>query len=289
MQEQSLFDLMRRRRSMMASKGKRVVDYLLSNTREAAFLSIGDVAQQLQVSKAQLVRVARMLGFDGYSSLKTALQEAVLEQVNPVAMLNRISRESNESLITRIYETEAANLKDTWAQLREDHLKRWCELIPQARNLYCAGWGISSISAECLYSRLRELGLPGHQMRNDCLTLIEQARALRQGDLLIAFDLPGYSLRLTEAVERAQAGGAGVVTVTDSAAAPICRNADLSFYVSDTSPTFGSSLLSSVFLVHLLTSTLSVSMGTAARTALAEQAEVLSDDRVYHPAFGLRY
>lgn len=289
MHEQSLFDLMRQRRSEMATKGRRVIDFLLSNPRQAALMSISDVAQTLDVSKAQLVRVARMLDFAGYSALKSALQAALLEQVNPVAMLNRVSNESSTSLIARIYETEAVNLKDTWGQINDDDLVRWCELAKGASNIYCAGWGISSISAECLYSRLRELGLRGFQLRNDCLTLIEQARALQADDLLVAFDLPSYSLRLTEAVERARIAGARVVTITDSRAAPICKDADLSFYVADTSPTFGSSLLSSVFLVHILTSVLSVSLGDKAKAALAEQAEVLNDPRVYHPAFGLRY
>ena len=75
----------------MPKKARRVVDYLLSNMREAAFKSIGEVAEELHVSKAQLVRVSRMLGFEGYAQLKGALQEAILEQVNPAAMLARVT------------------------------------------------------------------------------------------------------------------------------------------------------------------------------------------------------
>jgi DNA-binding MurR/RpiR family transcriptional regulator len=51
-----------------------VAEYLLTNSSEVAFRSISDVADKLSVSKAQLVRVARMLGFDGYSSLKDVLK-----------------------------------------------------------------------------------------------------------------------------------------------------------------------------------------------------------------------
>ena len=81
----------------------------------------------------------------------------------------------------------------------------------------------------------------------------------------------------------------GVVTLTDSPAAPICANATLSFYVSDHSPTFGSSLLGPMFAVHVLTSILAQEMGSEGKRALEEQKEALCDGRVYYPAFGLRY
>ena len=62
----------------MPKKARRVVEYLLSNMREASFRSIGEVATALQVSKAQLVRVAQMLGFSGYAELKSFLQNSIL-------------------------------------------------------------------------------------------------------------------------------------------------------------------------------------------------------------------
>lgn len=273
----------------MPHKARRVVEYLLSHMREAAFLSISDVADQLQVSKAQLVRVSRMLGFTGYADLKNAFQEVVLEQVNPAAMLNRAMGENEDTLAARIYQMEQANLEDTWKRLRSDDIKKFAQYVMASQNTFCAGWGISAMMAECLYSRLRELGLRGFLLRPDCLTLIEQVRCVAKGDVIIAFDLPSYALLLTEAIERARESGATVISVTDSPAAPICRFADLSFFVSDSSPTFGSSLVGPLFLIHLLTSALSVEMGDKAKKALEEQTQCLHDERVYHPVFGLRY
>ncbi len=73
MEAGQLQELLREKVQGMPKKARRVVEYLLMNMREAAFRSIGDVADDLGVSKAQLVRVSRMLGFDGYSQLKDAL------------------------------------------------------------------------------------------------------------------------------------------------------------------------------------------------------------------------
>ena len=74
MESNKLQDLLRSNLDAMPNKARRVVEYLLTHMREAAFVSIGDVADELNVSKAQLVRVARMLGFEGYADLKDALK-----------------------------------------------------------------------------------------------------------------------------------------------------------------------------------------------------------------------
>ena len=83
--------------------------------------------------------------------------------------------------------------------------------------------------------------------------------------------------------------GATVVTLTDSPAAPVCKFANLSFYVSDASPTFGSSLIGPFFLIHVLTSALAVNLGDKAKDALKDQEKGLHDERIYYPTFGLRY
>jgi len=283
-----LQELLREKMQGMPRKARRVVEYLLMNMREAAFRSIGDVADELGVSKAQLVRVSRMLGFDGYSQLKDALKSAVLGQVNPAAMLARVL-DNRQDLPVTIHRLEHANLDDTWTQIKPDDVSLFCSKIQEAEAVYCAGWGISSLVAESLFIRLRTMGLRAVLMTRSGMTLQEQARAVKRGDLVVVCELPSFVIEVTEAVEIAKRNGAGIATITDSPAAPICRFSDLSFFVSATSPMFGSSIIGPLFLVHILTSVLAVNMGDPARMALEEQAQFLHDERIFHPVFGLKY
>jgi len=71
MDSTQLQNLLMERAHTMPNKARRVAEYLLANMREASFRSIGDIAEELKVSKAQLVRVAQMLGFSGYAELKS--------------------------------------------------------------------------------------------------------------------------------------------------------------------------------------------------------------------------
>lgn len=280
--------LLRAKMEGMPNKARRVIEYLLSNTREAAFLSIGEVADNLKVSKAQLVRVSRMLGFKGYADLKAALKSAVLEQVNPAAVLAKTMKD-NKDLPETIYRIEHANLDDTWKQITPDNVSRFCQMIKEATNIYCVGWGISALVAESLYTRLMELGLKGVLVKRGSVALIEQARAITKNDLVIVCELPSYVIEVTESIGKVHENGASVITMTDSPAAPVCQYAELSMYVSDKSPTFGSSILGPLFLVHVLTSILAVDMGEQAKAALKDQAEGLHDERVYYPSYDLRY
>jgi DNA-binding MurR/RpiR family transcriptional regulator len=272
----------------MPNKARRVTEYLLSNMREAAFKSIGDVADELRVSKAQLVRVARVLGFSGYSELKDCLQQAILEQVNPAAMLTKAVG-MREELPQKILQTEHANIEDTWTQVDIGRIDSFCHMVEAAKSTALLGWGISSLVMELAFTRFCVMGLPTALLKRGSLSLVEQARSLQEGSLILVCEMPSYSIDVTEAVAEGVARGAKVITITDSPAAPVCRYSDLSFFVSAASPTFGSSVIGPVFLIHLLTSALVVHLGDAAREALEQQAEYLHDERFYHPIFGLKY
>lgn len=288
METDQLQELLREKMQGMPNKARRVVEYLLSNMREAAFRSIGDVADELGVSKAQLVRVSRMLDFDGYSQLKDALKFAVLEQVNPAAMLARVL-ENGQNLPTTIHRLEHANLDDTWSQIQPENVSSFCSMLQEAESVYCVGWGISSMVAESLFIRLRTMGIRAILMTRSGMTLQEQARSIGEKDIVVVCELPSFVIEVTESVEISKRNGARVITITDSPAAPICRFSDLRFFASAASPMFGSSIIGPMFLVHILTSVLAVNMGEDAKTAMEEQAVFLHDERIFHPIFGLKY
>ncbi|MDR0653352.1 MAG: MurR/RpiR family transcriptional regulator [Synergistaceae bacterium] len=288
MEGSDLQNTMLRKLPGLPNKARRVTAYLLSNMRQAAFKSIGEVADELQVSKAQLVRVARVLGFEGYSELKTCLQKTILEQVNPAALLVKAA-DMKDELPSKILQVEHANVEDTWTQTDMTKVTEFCRIVENSKLNAFVGWGISAIVMELAYMRFCVMGLPSVFMKRGSLSIIEQMRGVSGDSLIMVCEMPSYAVDVTEAVAEGHARGAKIITITDSPAAPVCRYATLSFFVSATSPTFGSSIIGPVFLVNLLTSSLVVHMGESAREALEKQALYLHDERFFHPIFGLKY
>jgi len=286
MNAQELQTAIRERMDTFPAKTRRVVEYLLTNSSEVAFHSISEVAEKLSVSKAQLVRVARTLGFDGYASLKDVLKKDLLEQVSPSAIAEKIH---DTDISRKLCRLEHANLDETLHNLTPETIVKFCEAAKRASMVYCMGWGISALVAEWFYTRFTELGLKAVLTRRGSVSLIEQVRAVEETDMLVVCELPSYVIEVTEAVEKTSKKGAFIVTMTDSPAAPICRHSSLPVYVGDTSPTFGSSLIGPMFGVHVLTSALAFNLGEEGQAALEVQKEGLNDERVYYPAYGLRY
>lgn len=284
-----LEERIRERMNTFPAKTRRVAEYILGNSSEIAFHSISETASKLSVSRAQLVRVSRMLGFSGYADLKNTLKKELLSQVIPSSLNIRLGE--NTSIPSELCRLEQANLEETCKNITMESsaISEFCESVKRANAVYCMGWGISSMPAEWFYTRFSELGLKTILMRRGSLSLLEQARSIGEDDMLIVCELPSYVIEVTEAVEKIAEKQAFIVTVTDSPAAPVCTYSSLQFYVSDHSPLFGSSLIGSMFAVHALTSVLANEMGTEGQKALEAQKENLSDQRVYYPSYGLRY
>jgi DNA-binding MurR/RpiR family transcriptional regulator len=270
------------------AKTRRVAEYILGNSSEIAFHSISETAERLSVSRAQLVRVARMLGFSGYADLKNMLKRKLLAQVIPAAVNNS---GDDEDLCLKLSRLEHANLDETYRSIMLNHeaVSDFSNAAQEAEAIYCMGWGISSMPAEWLYTRISELGLKSILIRRGSLSIMEQARSIGENDMLVVFELPSYVIEVTEAVKLAAGRNACVVSITDSPAAPVCGHSRINFYVSDRSPLFGSSLVGSMFAVQVLTSFLARDMGRVGREALQEQKAILNDERIYYPSYYLRY
>ena len=286
MDARELQEFIREKIDTFPTKTRRVAEYFLTNSSEVAFYSISDVAKRLDVSKAQLVRVARMLGFDAYSDLKNVLKHSLLEQISTSSIADGFQ---NEDVPQNLCRLEHANIDATLQSLSSEAIVRFCEAVKKASTVYCMGWGISALVAEWFHTRFTELGLKTILVRRGSLSLLEQTRAIEGSDVLIVCELPSYVIEVTESVEKIYKKGAFVVTLTDSSAAPICRYSCLPLHVGDTSPTFGSSLIGPMFTVHVLTSVLAFNLGEAGQAALTAQKEGLHDERIYFPTYGLRY
>src|SRR5512143_566290 len=73
--------------SELTKSERHIADYLRKNQEESAFLSVGELAQRLDLSEATLVRFARSLGFDSYPAMREVLQENFRRRVTHSARL----------------------------------------------------------------------------------------------------------------------------------------------------------------------------------------------------------
>jgi len=110
----------------------------------------------------------------------------------------------------------------------KEKIDAFVELVKEANNIYCMGWDFFSRCGN-FYMRFRVMGLPGHMIKRGSLAMMEQVRGVKQGDMVIVCELPSYVVEVTEAVTKCASQKAKIMTITDTAAAPVCSVETLQF------------------------------------------------------------
>src|SRR6266545_4472834 len=76
-------------------KQKILIDFLHRNYQKVAFANITELARETKVSEATIVRLAHMLGVDGYPSLQRAVRKIVSEELTTLERM-QLSLDAHE-------------------------------------------------------------------------------------------------------------------------------------------------------------------------------------------------
>ena len=83
----------------LTAADQRLVQELLSNPTEGAFLSATNLAKRVGVHAAAAVRLARKLGFSGYPELRSQLQSQLIADSGPADRVrHRLAHIDNETI-----------------------------------------------------------------------------------------------------------------------------------------------------------------------------------------------
>jgi DNA-binding MurR/RpiR family transcriptional regulator len=206
---------------------RRIAHCLVQHAAEAPFLSSVEVAELAGVSQPSVTRFATALGFDGYPALRRRLRGGLPEPSDgPV----RRSRGAAANELQLAVQAEIENLRQMAALLSDpEPVARAARLLAASRPLLVLGLraaaaqaaGFAYFAAK-VHPDVRLLDEGGSMLADR----IEQAAAAGAGALL-CFALPRHPAELVGALSVAKNAGLSVVTIADSALAPVAALSDL--------------------------------------------------------------
>jgi len=247
-------DLERRiasRLSELTPNDLQVARHLVSELPHTAFGSAQEIADQLGVSKAAVVRCANRLGYQGFTELRKALRDYVNQQLeSPVELFQEHRRsleEDSAAVVAERLGQALQNLQELAASAKSERLDDIARRLARADRIVVAGerksWGLAVYAAHIL-RMLR----PGAEVwPTPSQPLPEMALDLSESDALMALTFRRYSNSVLRLARVAQEQGTWVLALTDSIVAPIvaasdetiiCPTEDVSFVDSMVSPTF---------------------------------------------------
>jgi len=208
---------------------RRIVDFFRRNMDEAAFLSAADVAQQLEVSEATMVRFARTLGFESYPALREALQENFRHRMIHSARLRGRLNDLREAgdIFERLVASEIDYLAEALHTLDRNALNAAVELLRTHRRVFVFGLGPSVSLVDLLQIRLTRTARHVVTLNTSGQEILEPLMLMCKEDLLIAIGFFNLTPALQLVLDYANQQKTPVILVTDTLGPLVGGKADV--------------------------------------------------------------
>ncbi|MFR9676636.1 MurR/RpiR family transcriptional regulator [Streptomyces sp. TR06-5] len=203
---------------------RRIAHCMVRRAADAPFLSSVELAELAGVSQPSVTRFAVALGFDGYPALRRHLRDI------PAAAEAEGEPSPPPNAYQQAVEAEIDNLRRLVALLADP------APVEQAGRLLAASRTLPVLGLRAASAQARGFAYFAAKVHPDVRLLDESGSmladridaAVRAGaDVLLCFALPRYPRELSEALEQAREAGLRIVTVADSAFAPVADPRDL--------------------------------------------------------------
>lgn len=269
------------------SKGQRIIaKYILSNYDKAAFMTAGRLGKIVGVSESTVVRFASELGYDGYPSMRKALQEMIRNRLTSVQRIEVAKDMIDDTDIVRsVINSDIQNLQATLELLEEKSFNASIDAIIEAKNIYIVGMRTSTSLATLL-------GLYLNLLRNNvnvihdvgASEIYEQIIRIGAGDLFIGISFPRYSSHTVDAMQFAKKMGAKSIAITDSAASPFEGLADLSLHAKSDMVSFLDSLVAPMSLINAIIVAVGIRNKENVSQTFERLERIWQEHDVYEPA-----
>jgi DNA-binding MurR/RpiR family transcriptional regulator len=187
-----------------------IVEYILQHRQEVTDMSIQKLAENLYTVPNTIVRLAKKLGYKGFSELKAAL---VLENQPEIVQMTRVPKH-----ILKTYEMMDLDMIDV--VVRKMH---------ESKRVLFYGIGDSAYFCEMMAKNLRCVGKQADffTQRHD---MIYSADRCEQKDLLFVISVSGETKQVLEAVTIAKQRGAFIISMTHLSENSLANLSDLRLY-----------------------------------------------------------
>lgn len=255
--EEALIAAIAREFDGLSRQLKQIGQYVEQHRGQLGIQSIQQVAELCQVQPSAIVRFAKHFGFSGYSELQKLFREGLARQISPSrdyqsrirgAIESGAQNLSSSDIVHAMIGAGIAGMEELEASLQEPAFDAAVNLLFEADTVWLMGsrrsFAITTYLAYALQhtdKRVQHITALGNMQDG-------QLRGLRKGDVMVAISFAPYAPETENVVREASERGAHIICITDSSLSPMCRLAQASILVNETS----------VFGFRALTNTMTV-------------------------------
>ena len=199
------------------------------NQDEVAFLSAAEIAKQLDLSEATMVRFSRALGFDSYPAMREVLQAKFRNLATHSARLRSRLDDLREAgdIFERLVASEIAFMTESLQTLDRNALNAAVELLRTHQRVFVFGLGPSVSLVELLEIRLTRSARHVIPLNTSGQEMLEPMLLMNSNDLLIAIGFFNMTPTLQMVLDYANEHKTPVILVTDTLGPMVGDKADI--------------------------------------------------------------
>lgn len=240
----------RQERPNMSKSFAKLADYLLDSYVEAAFMTASELAQELNLDAATVVRFSQNLGYTGFPKLQREIRQRVKKDL--LIRPKQVTEPDSSVSITHQAINEVIQaLEQTRITLDADSVSKLVDEIGQARRVVVLPEGPAQPTAYSLVLFLEQGGFPVYIARTGLVDLARTLNNASSQDLLIALEVSGLSPYIARAMEQAQKRGIPTAAIVASASRPSARYAD-TVIAAQSHPSIGVGIIAIDTIVYAL-------------------------------------
>ncbi|HEY5572912.1 MAG TPA: MurR/RpiR family transcriptional regulator [Anaerolineales bacterium] len=268
----------RRERPNMSKSFARLADFLLDSYVESAFMTASELAHELDLDAATVVRFAQHLGYKGFPELQREIRERVMTDllVRPVQAQDL---ESVPGVVTNAMAELSLALEQTRISLDTDAVAELVEKIGAARRIVVLAENPAQAAAYNLVHFLEQGGFPIYIARSGIADLARTIHTATAQDLLLAIEISGQAAYIAGALEEARKKELPTAAILGAASLASARAADV-VLAARSHPSLGVGIVSVEAIIYALAQALRWRF--AERFAGAEQAISELSGRIQH-------
>ncbi len=200
-----------------------VFTYLDKNKEEVIDLSVKELSDKTFVSTATVMRVAKKLGYSGFTELKYAIKQELdhrIEQTQTTKSLEVVKQNLlNEVSITK------DNLPD-------DEVKKVAEILKSKKRIHMFAKGLTLNVLEYASKQLQTAYRPVY-LYNDTHIAYINAETFSEDDVIFLASLSGKTHQVIRVAQIAKSRGATLITITGRRINELSKMGDINFKVAN--------------------------------------------------------
>lgn len=269
----------RQERPNMSKSFAKLADFLLDSYVEAAFMTASELAHNLNLDAATVVRFSQHLGYSGFPKLQREIRQRVKNDLL-IRPQKAEEPDSITGIATKAMGEVALALEQTRISLDTEALGKLVEEIGQARRIVILAEGPAQPTAYSLVLFLEEGGFPIYIARAGIADLARTVNIATPQDLLVAMEIAGQAPYIARAMEEAQERGIPTAAIVASASLASARYAD-TVLAAQAHPSMGVGIVAIETVVYALAQVLRWRFTD--RFAGTEQAISQLSERIQRP------